>query len=113
MNAKRTLSFEEAIAIGDSRFTLTHIPPWYATSARRHGVEDKYFAPQFSSDREWYENTKFRGEEGHYGGERNYHSINFSFPLGVWLDKPYELPNKPCQRVRLEETHKKRNRVRL
>jgi hypothetical protein len=108
----RPYTFEEACKIGIGRFTLEYIPAWYATSARRRGEVEKYFAPQFKSDREWYDNTVFRGEPGHYGGDRNYHSINFTFPLGTYLDKPYQLPGAKRERIRLIDTPKK-GRVRL
>ncbi len=104
----RPISFEEALKLSEGvRFTMESIPKWYAQSARRYGGGDKYYAPQFRSDREWYDNTRFIGEPGHYGSKTNFHSINWSFPLGVWLDKPYVIKR---ERVRLTE---KRRRVRL
>jgi hypothetical protein len=105
----RPVSFKEALVIGDGRFTLEHIPEWYRRSPRRHGVVEMYHAPQFRSDREWYDNTVFFGEAGHYGGPKNYHSLNYSWPLGMWVEKPYRIPG---QRVRLVDTNR-RGRVRL
>lgn len=96
----RPISFEKALAISDGkRFTCEHLPRWYQWAAKRNGVIAKYYAPQFRTDREWYDNTVFYGEPGHFGSEISYHSINYTWPMGIWLDKPYRIPG---QRVRLD-----------
>jgi hypothetical protein len=91
----RSISFAEACRISDGkRYTLEHLPAW----SSREVSPGRYFAPQFATDREWYDNTVFHGEPSHYGSETSYHSLNYSWPLGMALDKPYRI-QKP--RVRL------------
>jgi hypothetical protein len=84
--SKRKLSFREACGIYNNRFTMEYIPLWSEIPR-----EDKtYFAPQFETDREWYNNVKFFGEEGWKGEDKAYcYTIGETWPLGESLDKPY------------------------
>ena len=46
---------------------------------------------QYRTDAEWYANTVFPGEPGHYG-TRNWCNTNGqTWPLGKWLDAPYSV----------------------
>jgi hypothetical protein len=87
---KRPLSFEQAKAQYIQRYTLEHVPTWAGrTPADSGGTETRFYAPQFRTDREWYENTLFPGE-GHVGKhERQCYTTNQSWPLGKWLDRPF------------------------
>lgn len=85
---KRTLTFEQACARFVHRFTMEHIPQW----ARTKRPDGTYYAPQFSSDREWYENTHFHGEPGFCGSssDKYCYTANQTWPLGQSLDQPYQ-----------------------
>jgi hypothetical protein len=87
---KRKLSFEQAKAAYLQRFTMEHVPTW---AARRPcdsgGTATWYYAPQYRSDKEWYDNTRFPGEPGWIGIGTDCHSTNPSWPLGQHLDQPY------------------------
>jgi hypothetical protein len=83
-------TFEQAKAQYVHRYTMEHIPSW--ARRRPHGA-DWYYAPQYRTDREWYDNTKFPGEKGHpdYPGSSNHcYTTNQSWPLGQKLTKPYQ-----------------------
>jgi len=67
------------------RFTMEHVPQWGKT--RR--ADGTYYAPQYRSDAEWYENTTFPGERGHSMGPDYCHSRNQTWPLGQSLTAPY------------------------
>jgi hypothetical protein len=86
----RPVSFAEAKRDYPARYTLEHVPSW----ARKRpcdagGTETRYYAPQFNTDLEWYENTLFPGE-GHVS-KRSKHCFTSgqTWPLGQWLDTPY------------------------
>jgi hypothetical protein len=52
----------------------------------------KFYAPHFRSDQEWYNHTTFPGEEAHKGRDRDAcHTSGQTWPLGQWLDTPYDL----------------------
>lgn len=81
----RRLSFEEAKTLFAHRYTMEHVPEWARVKCQETG---KYYAPQYATDREWYENTLFEGESEL--ARRGYcHSSAQSWPLGKWLDKPF------------------------
>ncbi len=83
----RPLTFDEAKRRYVHRYTMEHVPAWALNSAS----SGKYYAPQYRSDREWYDNTEFPGE-GSVEVKSSYcHSSNQSWPLGTWLDQPYEV----------------------
>jgi len=72
------------------RFTMEHVPQW----ARMQREDGTYYAPQYQSDREWYDNTVFPGELLHpMGKKHNGHcySSEPSWPLGQSLLEPYRI----------------------
>jgi hypothetical protein len=82
---KRPISFEQAKAQYTHRFTMEHVPVWAILRA----PNGKYYAPQYRSDKEWYDNTLFAGESELATKEACY-TANQSWPLGQWLDQPYQ-----------------------
>lgn len=84
-NMPRSMTFEEAKQNFRERFTMEHTPEW-ALEPMGNG---RYYSPQFRTDREWYDNTKFPGEEGTQGSKTYCSSHNLTWPLGPSLDKPY------------------------
>jgi hypothetical protein len=71
---------------------MEHVPAWSQVSPKGiNGDPDRpgYYAPQYRSDKEWYDNTLFSGETGHPGPRGFCFTSNPSWPLGHWLDKPY------------------------
>jgi hypothetical protein len=88
--ATRKISFEDAKRQYVHRYTMEHIPNWARTPADRD-EEGRYYAPQFRSDCEWYENTKFYGEDGWLGTRRtDCYTTGQTWPLGNWLNEPYK-----------------------
>jgi hypothetical protein len=89
---RRALSFREACRRYPHRFTMEHVPAWarapyYHTKAKRYVG----YAPQFRTDREWYDNTTFPGDEGHpeFSGS-DCHTSGQTWPLGRgFLEQPY------------------------
>ncbi len=49
----------------------------------------KFYAPQYRSDREWYDNTVFPGEPGHPFDPHHCYSSGQTWPLGQRLDQPF------------------------
>jgi hypothetical protein len=88
---KRALSFEEACRKYVHRFTLEHVPSWGLKRPVDHGgTATWYYAPQYRTDREWYDNTIFFGEPGFIGPDNAAcYSINQTWPLGQHLYQPY------------------------
>lgn len=84
-------TFADAKARYIHRYTMEHVPAW---AARRVPAWDTtptpFYAPQYRSDAEGYANTTFPGEPGHLGGRRHCYSSGQTWPLGQWLDKPYQ-----------------------
>lgn len=70
------------------RYTMEHMPNW----ARKPANNGKYYGPQFSSDVEWYANTKFPGEPGLHGNNKHCETSGQTWPIGTWLDSAYS-PN--------------------
>lgn len=68
---------------------MEHAPKW----ARKPMGNGMFFAPQFRTDQEWYDNTKFPGE-GAPGNKTSCMSSNLSWPLGSSLDKPYSIKDE-------------------
>lgn len=82
----KTISFEQAKAAYVHRFTMEHIPQW----AKKPMDNGKYYAPQYTSDREWYDNTLFPPHAFSISKrDTSCHSTNQSWPLGKSLDRPY------------------------
>jgi len=90
----RKLSFEKACAQFVHRYTMDHVPAWALKhpDAQRNGdpVRPGWYAPQFASDREWYENTKFKGEPGYLGVAGDCYTSGQTWPLGQWLHEPFK-----------------------
>lgn len=82
---KRPKTFTEATAQYVHRFTMEHVPNW-ARDVRPDGT---YYAPQFRSDLEWYENTRFKGEEGWLGVKDSCFTTGQTWPLGQALSEPF------------------------
>lgn len=77
-------TFEQACSQFPHRFTIDHVPAW----ARWPKPDGTYPAPQFRSDREWYDSTKFYGEtpmatRGHC------YTTGETWPLGESLAEPF------------------------
>lgn len=68
------------------RFTMEHVPQW-ALELRPDGT---HYAPQYRSDREWYDNTVFPGEAGHYGPKTSCITSNQTWPLGMSLAATFQ-----------------------
>lgn len=49
------MTFEQAKREYVHRFTMEHVPQW----AKKPMPNGAFYAPQFKTDREWYENTLF------------------------------------------------------
>ena len=79
----KPMTFEQAKAAYVHRYTMEHVPAW----ARRPAPNGKFYAPQFRTDREWFEATLFPPANPFH--KRNCHTGNQSWPLGQWLDKPF------------------------
>lgn len=87
----RSISFGEACAKFVHRFTMDHVPAWAKVPPAAHsGTETRFYAPQYRSDREWFERTRFHGEPGHLGKPHECTSTGQTWPLGQWLDRPYQ-----------------------
>jgi hypothetical protein len=86
----RKISFSQACALYVHRFTMEHVPSW-ATRApsATGGTSEKFYAPQFTSDKEWYANTVFPDEPGYFGDGSHCNTSGATWPLGQWLDSPY------------------------
>lgn len=78
-------TIEQATRVYVHRYTAEHMPAW----ARERRSDGTYYAPQYRSDREWYEHTVFPGEPGHFGGRNHCMSNNPTWPLGQALTAPY------------------------
>jgi hypothetical protein len=86
---KRPVSFEQAKARYVHRFTMEHVPDWAKRPAPYAGALTGYYAPQFSTDRQWYDSTRFKGEEGWLGRGSDCYTTGQTWPLGRWLMKPF------------------------
>lgn len=92
--AKGRPSFERACAAYVHRFTMDHIPDWargpMPNGATGGKVAQAFYAPQYASDREWYESTRFPGEPGLHGNNRHCESGPPTWPLGQSLTQPFK-----------------------
>jgi hypothetical protein len=85
----RRLTLSQAKTQYVHRFTMEHVPAWACKRpCDSGGTETRYYAPQFRTDAEWYENTVFPGEKEAVFKDSCY-TRNQSWPLGQWLDKPF------------------------
>lgn len=83
---KATATFEQACAMYVHRFTMEYVPQWSRTAA----PNGKFCAPQYRSDREWYERTTFPTD----GRVKYCCSSDQTWPLGTFLDEPYRLEQR-------------------
>ena len=84
------MKIEEAKRKYVHRYTMEHIPEW----ARQRpcdsgGTETRYYAPQFRTDREWFENSLFPPNNPLGPRYTECYTTGETWPLGQWLDKPY------------------------
>lgn len=85
-------SFEDAKRAYVHRYTMEHVPEWsrkaVTTQDEKGKINTRYYAPQYRTDKEWYEKTYFHGE--HDLASKGYcYSHSPSWPLGEWLNEPY------------------------
>jgi hypothetical protein len=78
-------TFRQACSQYVHRYTMDHVPAW----ARVRRDDGTYYAPQYASDLEWYENTLFPGEAGHIGDRNHCYSTGCTWPLGQSIPGPY------------------------
>lgn len=83
--APRKLALDQARNRYPHRFTMEHCPSW----ARLPLSDGRYCAPQYASDREWYDNTTFPGEKHIHGNSKWCQSSGQTWPLGKYLEEPY------------------------
>lgn len=77
------MTFDEACRLYVHRYTMEHKPQW----AHDPAPNGKMYAPQYRSDREWYDNTLFGKDAMEYGARRgDCVSRNQTWPLGHWLE---------------------------
>lgn len=78
-------SFADACRMYVHRHTMEHVPEW----AREQRPDGTYYAPQYRTDREWYDRTKFPGEPEHIGDRKHCYSSDQTWPFGTSLNQPY------------------------
>jgi len=83
---RRLISFEEARRQYVHRYTMEHKPEWAKLPCAGNG---RFYAPQYSTDREWYANTIFPGE-GPEAGDDHCYSTGQTWPLGKWLEEEFQ-----------------------
>lgn len=89
----RPISFTQACDQYPHRFTMEHVPAWarkpHLHESGEHVGKTLFYAPQYRTDREWYENTIFPGE-GDISSRADYcESSGATWPLGHWLEHMY------------------------
>ena len=85
----------EALAAYVHRYTAEHVPSW----SRKPAPNGRHYAPQYRSDSEWLDKTRFpitrsrqgiRLKSGSSAGKPIYCESNDpSWPYGQWLDRPF------------------------
>lgn len=85
MSAKRSISLEAAKSKYVNRFTCEHVPSWALYPAK----DGLFYAPQYSTDQEWYDRTTFPGEGSLPKNSLWCESNNQTFPLGKFLKQRY------------------------
>lgn len=109
-DGQRIITFEQACRRYHQRFTMEHVPTWADKPIMQADGSVKYPAPHYASDKEWYDNTEFMGE-GTTAVTKYCRSMNRSYPLGKWLDKPYsQMKEKVVRRKRMTRTMPKLER---
>lgn len=91
----KRMSFENACRKYVHRFTMDHMPDW----AKQPFLDGYFYAPQYKSDKEWYENTTFPGDTNYpypsgWDSGRYCNSINQTWPLGKYLTALYQKGNQ-------------------
>lgn len=81
----RPITLEQAKLNYIDRFTMEHIPQWAKTDTFGAGL---YPAPQYRTDKEWYNNTLFHGES-RLASPNACYSLNKTWPLGETLAARY------------------------
>ena len=95
----------EALAAYVHRYTAEHVPSWSRTPA----PNGRHYAPQYLSDREWLDKTRFpitrsgqgiRLKSGSNNGNTTRNTIycesnDPSWPYGQWLDRPFNRETPP------------------
>ena len=90
--ANRIIPLAQAKAEYLHRYTMGHKPGWAIPMFEGNG---KFYAPHFRSDQEWYGHSTFPGEEAHKGRAwDDCHTTGQTWPLGNWLDTPYDLKTR-------------------
>jgi len=85
-------SFEHACRCYVHRYTMEHVPRWASAKA----PAGQFYAPHFATDREWYDNSLFPGEDAFKAifigntAERHCYTRNQTWPLGQWLAAPFK-----------------------
>jgi len=92
----RIVRFSQAKKLYVNRYTMEHVPAWAKAPVNHPERGTVYYAPQYRTDKEWYENSVFPGEaiDGLVVQKNETHCMtrNATWPLGKWLDKPYVIP---------------------
>lgn len=83
----RKLSLDQAQNRYPHRYTMQHKPSW-ACLPRPDGA---FYAPQFRSDQEWYDNTTFPGESGMHSNAKWCRTSGQTWPLGKTLAEPFKV----------------------
>lgn len=76
------MTFAKAKKLYIHRFTMEHVPTW----AEHPAPNGKYYAPQYRTDQEWYDNTRYWDNNLQYP---DCFSTRQTWPLGHWLDQQY------------------------
>jgi hypothetical protein len=81
---RRPVSFDKACREFVHRFTMEHVPAW----AKEPNPLGGFYAPHFRTDREWYDNTLFKGET-ELASPRHCYTTGHTWPMGQRLTAPY------------------------
>lgn len=97
--AKR-LSFDRACRTFVNRFTCEHVPAWALQPIPPSNGVTLFYAPQFASDREWYDNCVFFGDPGapSFVTRDHCYSTGQTWPCGEWLAEPYRIGQRVVNR---------------
>jgi len=80
------MTYEQAINVYIHRYTMEHVPRW----ADKPAPNGKFYAPQFASDREWFEHTLFPPHHPLGRKETSCYTSGQTWPLGQWLDTRFQ-----------------------
>lgn len=93
----RAITLEEAKRQYVHRYTMEHKPAWAEKPMKEYlqgagysqTLVTVYYAPQYATDKEWYERTSFPGEGDVMADEDYCYSHSQTWPLGRELNKPF------------------------